>query len=257
MTGRADLTDVSTSALERLRGAIDSGQLKTPVDSAALVGLGIRHQLDALRATLGGLHSSACLAVLDAVLAERRDRRPPPELVWTGPEGAGATARDTAVVLRALFEGARESVILAGYSFSHARDVLEPLHGSMRRHGVQATFFVDVPQAERVLDEPESHAGLHLRDFLSRNWPFGDPRPRLFYDRRALTPGPPYSSLHAKCVTVDGIRAFISSANFTQRGQDRNIETGVLIEDPVFASFLAGQWLGLIETGYVVEFAVE
>ncbi len=45
------------------------------------------------------------------------------------------------------------------------------------------------------------------------------------------------------CVVVDGARAFDSSANFTQRGQERNIEVGVLIADPSFASYLAGQCL--------------
>jgi phosphatidylserine/phosphatidylglycerophosphate/cardiolipin synthase-like enzyme len=53
---------------------------------------------------------------------------------------------------------------------------------------------------------------------------------------------------------VDGARAFVSSANFTQRAQEQNIEVGVLIDDANFASFLAGQWLGLIEAGIVGEF---
>jgi phosphatidylserine/phosphatidylglycerophosphate/cardiolipin synthase-like enzyme len=53
---------------------------------------------------------------------------------------------------------------------------------------------------------------------------------------------------------VDGLRAFVSSANFTQRAQERNIEVGVLIEDPSFSSFLTGQWLGLIDAGFVAEY---
>ncbi len=48
---------------------------------------------------------------------------------------------------------------------------------------------------------------------------------------------------------VDGVKAFVSSANFTQRGQERNIEVGVLIDDASFAGFLAGQWLGLVDWG--------
>lgn len=32
-------------------------------------------------------------------------------------------------------------------------------------------------------------------------------------------------------------------------GQERNIEVGVLLDDPSFAEFLARQWLGLIESG--------
>ena len=153
-----------------------------------------------------------------------------------------------------LFEGARESVLLAGYSFDHARDVLSPLYASMRDHGVDARFFVDVPQLEPCNEPDSMHLSRHLGRFLAESWPFGLPRPRVYYDKRALQPGPPYCSMHAKCVVVDGARAFVSSANFTQRGQERNIEVGVLIDDPGFASFLAGQWLGLIDGGLVGEY---
>lgn len=248
---RANLAPVATSSLERLRQGVASGELSLPLDRAALVGFGIKNQLDALEQALCGHGKHACLAVLDAVLAERAARKPAPELVWTGPEGATATARDTAVVLRSLFEQAREHVVLAGYSFSHAHDVLAPLHAVMRDHGVQATFFVHIPQVQHAVADSDAYVAQHLGAFTKDNWPFGPPFPRLFYDGRALVPGPPYSSLHAKCVAIDGLRAFVSSANFTQRGQERNIEVGVLIEDPVFASHLAGQWLGLVESGAV------
>ncbi len=249
---RRSLRLVSTTVLEQLRAAIASGLLKPPLDRAALVGFGVRHQLDAIEHALAGHRSAACLAVLDVALSEREGRKPPPELVWTGPEAPAGSARDTAVVLRELFESARESVILAGYSFKYARDVLAPLRGAMRAHGVDARFFVHVPQVERG-EDVETHAARHLGAFLAESWPFGEPRPRIYFDERALVPGPPYSSLHAKCVVVDGARAFVSSANFTQRAQEHNIEVGVLVTDASFASFLAGQWLGLVDAGLVRE----
>ncbi|CAN5190824.1 hypothetical protein BH09MYX1_BH09MYX1_11360 [soil metagenome] len=253
--GGANLKDVATTVLAQIRDAVASNSLKTPIDRTTLIAFGIRHQVvhDALERALAGHRSAACLAVLEVVLAERTDLRPPPELVWTGPEGPAGTARDTAVVLRALFEEARESVILAGYSFDHARDVLAPLHRAMKDHGVDVRFFVDVKQALRPVDSAE-YLEAELGSFLANNWPFGDPRPRVYYDKRALQPGPPWCSMHAKCVVVDGRRAFVSSANFTQRGQERNIEVGVKIEDPSFASFLAGQWMGLVEAGIVGEY---
>ncbi len=252
MAERASLREVSTATLEQLREGLVSGRLKPPLDRATLVGFGLRHQLDALEGALAGHKTPACLTALDVALSERALRAPTPELVWTGPEATSATARDTAVVLRELFEGARESVILAGYRFDHAESVLAPLHGRMRDKAVEARFFVDVPQIERGVDV-SAHLARHLGAFHANSWPFGEPRPRLFYDKRALTPGPPYCSLHAKCVVVDGARAFVSSANFTQRGQERNIEVGVLIDDPTFAGFLAGQWLGLVESGLCLE----
>jgi PLD-like domain len=253
MKARTSLKEVATTVLVQLRQAVASGTLKPPMDRAALVGFGIRHQLDAIEGALAGHKSAACLAVLDVVLAEREERKPTPELVWTGPEALAGTARDTAVVLRDLLEGARESVILGGYSFKYAKDVLAPLHASMKANQVDARFFVHVPQVERG-DSLEGYLEKHLGGFLRESWTFGEPRPRLYYDKRALIPGPPYSSLHAKCVVVDGARAFVSSANFTQRAQARNIEVGVLIEDASFASYLAGQWLGLIDAGIVGEF---
>jgi hypothetical protein len=253
MTPRASLKHVSTQVLEQLRAGIASSLIKPPVDRASLIGFGIRYQLEAIEYALAGHKTPACLSILETTLSERDVRRPSPELVWTGPEATAGTARDTAIVLRELFESARETVILAGYSFDHAHDVLAPLHRSMQSYGVEARFFVDVPQTQG-LEAPEGYLARHLGTFVSENWPFGEPRPRIYYDKRALQPGPPFCSLHAKCVVIDGAKAFVSSANFTQRGQERNIEVGVLVEDVSFASFLAAQWLGLVEGGIVGEF---
>lgn len=192
---RPSLKNVSTTVLVELRNAVASGLLRAPVDRAALVGFGIRHQIEAIERSLAGHKTAACLAILDVALAERGDRRPTPELVWTGPEAPVGTARDTAVVLRSLFEGARESVILAGYSFDHARDVLAPLHASMAEHQVTARFFVDIPQIARG-EVPEAHLARCFTRFLDDNWPFGEPRPpALLRQARAVpwtaVPQPP------------------------------------------------------------------
>src|ERR1019366_7442670 len=55
--------------------------------------------------------------------------------------GRRATAASTS-------PSSRESVILAGYSFDHARDVLAPLHQAMQVHHADTRFFVDLPQVE-------------------------------------------------------------------------------------------------------------
>jgi phosphatidylserine/phosphatidylglycerophosphate/cardiolipin synthase-like enzyme len=186
------------------------------------------------------------------VIAERKKHdRPPPELVWTGPEAASAVARDTAVVLRELFESAQDRVVLAGYSFWNAPQVLGPLHDVMRTRGVTAKFFVDIDQVTTVPVNPSAYATQRLQGWVDGNWQFGEPYPEVFCDRRALVPGPPWSSLHAKCVAVDGARAFVSSANFTGRGQERNIEAGVLLYDSTFAGQLERQLVGLIGAGLV------
>lgn len=246
------LADVSTASLERIHAGLHSGQLRLPISRARLIGFGVRAQLDTLAGVLGGHPREACLAIVDAVLAERARERPAPELVWTGPEGAQATARDTAVILRDLFEHARERVVLAGYSFHNSVQVLGPLHRAMQDHAVDALFFIDVDQPSRPVADPGDALQRQLQAFIDRNWTFGPPYPRLYCDHRAQHPGPPWSSLHAKCVVVDGERNFLSSANFTGRGQERNIEAGVLLHDPTFAAQLERQWLGLIEADLVL-----
>jgi phosphatidylserine/phosphatidylglycerophosphate/cardiolipin synthase-like enzyme len=60
------------------------------------------------------------------------------------------------------------------------------------------------------------------------------------------------ASLHAKCVVIDHRLALVTSANFTDRGQNRNIEAGVTIEDEAFARALERQWANLVEAGVVV-----
>jgi len=227
--------------------------VRAPISRSKLIAYGLREQLDPLVSTLAGFSTQACISLLDAVLAEREKfDRPAPELVWTGPEGARATARDTAVILRELFESAQERVILAGYSFLNSDRVLKALHGSMSARGVVASFFVDVDQVQRSVKDPEAALQEQLRRFVASNWSFGPPFPDVYCDRRAGKPGPPWSSLHAKCVAVDGQRSFLSSANFTGRAQDRNIEAGVLINDSTFTGQLERQWLGLIRAGLVV-----
>jgi len=247
------LSEVSTSSLERIRDALRSANLRAPLARSNLIAFGVRAQLDALLAVLEGHPQGAVLSLLDAVLAERAAlARPAPELVWTGPEGGHAAARDTAVVLRELFESARQRVILGGYSFLNAKSVLAPLHRVMRDHGVVAYFFVQIDQLEHAVADADDYGRAALQGFLRDNWPFGAPYPNLYCDRRALVAGPPWSSLHAKCVAVDGQRAFVSSANFTTRAQDRNIEAGVLLHDATFATQLERQWLSLVEDGLVL-----
>lgn len=254
MSDHADLSGVATSTLERVRAALARKEIATPITTAGLLALGVRHQLDAVEGALSGHSALACLSIVEVALAERREAaRPDAELVWTGPERTNATARDTAVVLRSLFESAEQQVILAGFSFEKGSAILQPLHRVMTERGVDVRLFVNIEQVQRPDVDPQAHAAAAIATFRATAWPFGDPSPRIYYDRRALVPGPPWSSLHAKCVVVDGERAFVSSANFSLRAQEHNIETGVLLHDAAFARHLARQWIGLIEAGLVVE----
>lgn len=54
------------------------------------------------------------------------------------------------------------------------------------------------------------------------------------------------ASWHAKCVVVDDEVAFITSANFTDWAQERNVEAGALIRSRAFATQLRLQFDALV-----------
>lgn len=237
MSGFRGLLDVSLPELEHLMSSIERSSIVPPLTASKLqaAGLGDRG-LD----WLAGLDRDSTLAILRAIVAERSSRPVPRlDLVWTGPEAIVSPARDTAVVVRELFDRAERSVLVAGFSFDHGADLLEPLHRAMRDRGVDARIYLHI----------QDEAGAER--FLQRNWPFGPPHPRLFHDPRTIG-DPPLANLHAKCMVVDARFSFVSSANFTDRGHTRSIEVGVLIEDRTFARHLLGQWQRATDAGLLL-----
>ena len=210
--------------------------------------------LDALQhhASLGATGAQLA-AMLEVVIAERedgRERSPPPELVWSGPEAGLMASRDTSVVLRALFASAERSVLVAGFVVYEGRSIFEALAARMDVvPSLSVRFFLNVA---RAWSDARSDAEV-LREFAegfrARQWP-GARLPEVFYDRRALSAERgPRAALHAKCVVVDDARALVTSANFTEAAQTRNIEAGALVHDAVFAQALRAQFEALVDAG--------
>ena len=246
------LTALSLPQLRSLTEAIERGELACPVGRAALIQHGTGPGTDDVLAALGELPRDAALAALRIALAERVLRPPPHlDLVWTGPDPRLGHARDTAVLVRELFEGAQASVLIAGYSFDHGQDIFAALHAGMRDRGVTVEVFADVPGRAATAQGLAAHVRAYVDTFLGRNWPFGPPWPTIYYDPRTVAPGGA-ASLHAKCIVVDGRRTLVTSANFTDRGQTRNVELGVLIDDPGFGARVVGQFRALVDSGLLV-----
>jgi phosphatidylserine/phosphatidylglycerophosphate/cardiolipin synthase-like enzyme len=247
--GARGLSSLPEHELVRLRDAAREHKLTAPLTSAGLHAAGFGRYTSELIPTLVGLSLDAIVVVADVALAERAHRKPPHlRLVWTGPEGEGTTARETEALVSDLFTQARHEVLIAGFRFDHGKDMFAPLYTSMRDRGVVATVFldVDIPGEAKTTDGTRDYAERAIDRFYKHNWPFGDPRPTVYYDPRTALPGPPWASLHAKCVVVDEQRTFITSANFTERGHERNIELGVLIIDSSFAAQVVEQWRALV-----------
>lgn len=60
---------------------------------------------------------------------------------------------------------------------------------------------------------------------------------------------------HAKVVVIDDEKAFVTSANFTEWAQQRNVEAGVLVRNAEVARQLRQQFEGLVQSKQVRRFA--
>ena len=88
----------------------------------------------------------------------------------------------------------------------------------------------------------------YAKTFKSKHWPTGSRPPKVYYDPRAIDPDrSKRASLHAKCIVVDGEEVFVSSANFTERAQHRNVEVGVRISSAKIALQLTNHFAKLAE----------
>lgn len=241
---------LSGDVLHSLAAGLRSGRLSPPYSALVLhfycpgeTCFGVATRMQQLYSD--GL-SSVHLGLLLESIAEARERESigkAIDLVWSGPEGVGVTNRDTGTVVRELFLSAYEQVLLAGYAVYQGQEVFRTLATRMEElPGLQVHMFLDVKRKH----SDTSPDKLILREFGKRfrevEWP-GSRLPEVFYDPRSLSLDPgKRSSLHAKCVVIDKQTAFVSSANFTEAAQERNIEAGVLIRSESFASSLANHF---------------
>lgn len=177
------------------------------------------------------------------------------ELVWTGPDVPKPGMRDTAVVVRELFRQATTSVLIASYSLDrpeHIRQLFGELANKMDHcPDLKVRMFVDVHRKKSNQTTP---ALVWLRQFAENFrqnlWP-GTRLPEVFYDPRALEDGEKQARLHAKCVIVDDRQFFITSANFSKAAHTRNIEAGILLDDPRRAIELRQRFDTLISTHHL------
>lgn len=207
----------------------------------------------ALRNFMADGFSSRHLATVVGGIAAAAERTPKPtslfDLVLSGPDLPGVPTADTAAVMRTLIGQATREVILVGYAVHDGRKVFEPVARRMEEiPGLAVTICLDI---QRVWNDPTPSADLiarFARDFRTKHWPWPT-LPALYYDPRSLETGDARASLHAKCVIIDRSRALITSANFTDAAQRKNVEVGVEIRYPPTAARLADYFLGLCSCG--------
>ena len=260
------IAHLSASTLESLAGATERGLLSPPFSE---IGVGrfvaAAERADAVRFLdelhAGGVSERGLTTTLRTAAAARRvgESKPAPALVWSDLDLAGS--RDTAVVCRELFRDAERSVLLSTFSLGHrasdgeepGNPVLRPLAEQMVvRPELTVRLFVNLRRLAHMAHASEREIEDVFVSWFRRDiWPW-ELLPEIYYDPRSLSSNSGDGAcLHAKCVVVDDRRAFVSSANLTEAAHERNIEAGVLLDDPLFAKGLRRQFESLIDKRFV------
>ncbi len=249
------LTDVDLMALA---SALRSGRLQPPYKAVAVGRFCDTGHAAAVTQYLAHLDGEGMqprhLAHLAEAVLTTRVQHPQPadviDLVWTGPETLGISNRDTGVVVRDLFGCAESEVLVAGFAVYQGREVFRPLAERMAEvPDLRVRLFLDVQRSPGDYAPDWELLRRFAHRFRTQEWP-GGRLPEQYYDPRSLdAEAVKRSSLHAKCVVVDRRVALVTSANFTEAAQTRNIEVGALVQSYRFATRLAEHFEALATAG--------
>ena len=257
------LRALGKAALTGLAEALASGRIATPISRAALEPHVPEEHLPAVTGALAELaadgmlprHIASALRLLieERAAAQRMSDRV--QLVWSPPDLDAIDARDTAVVVQDLFRRAEHTVLISTYALDEKKKA-EALFGDLAARmdagpALSVRIFANIHRKHG----DETASSTLVREFAQRMrddvWP-GTRLPEVFYDPRSLeTEGHKRAVLHAKAVVVDARWTLLTSANFTEAAQERNIEAGVVIDDAELAKRVARQFEQFVEGGVV------
>lgn len=150
-----------------------------------------------------------------------------------------------------LFAQAERSVLVSSYVVYQGARVFESLGCRLvERPELRVRLFLHVGRKER----DTRHDSEILREFVTRfarEWPWAR-KPEVYYDPRSLAlDASQRAAWHAKCAVVDDEVAFVSSANFTEWAQQRNVEAGALVRNAPFAVQVRAQFDALVRSKQV------
>jgi phosphatidylserine/phosphatidylglycerophosphate/cardiolipin synthase-like enzyme len=252
---------LSRSALFAMAQGLESGRLTLPTYEFVVAAyVGNEHcrvvMVELNQLVQQGMHPQHLAYMLKLLAHDRQLSEQFVDLVWSGPEVAGAESRDTGVVFRELFAHAKRTVHLASYVLDtgkKGRDLFEGLALKMDSEpNLRVRFFVNVQRKFNDDRTKEIILANFAQDFR-RMWP-GKRVPDMFFDPRALEPrGIVNACLHAKCLIIDERWVLVTSANFTEAAQERNIEAGVVLDNQGLAKRMVSQFERLVGQKYGVE----
>ena len=258
--GLQALYNLSVTNLRTLASALRSGPLAFGLSKSAIQQI-VGDKSSELTLCLEQLQRSGLsakhVAVLVDAIADTRVCAPDPavmfEMVLSGPDVPGIPTEDTAAVVQTLFREAKSEILLVGYAVYKGERLFEPLAAKFRENpDLKVTFCLDIARRFGDTSLDSEIVRRFAAEFRKHHWPWLE-LPAVYYDPRGLTPvADQRASLHAKCVVVDRCSALITSANFTEAAQYRNIELGLLIRHRPIAERISEYFKGLIASGILV-----
>ncbi len=259
------LLSLAPSELRMLAGAIRMGRLSAPYsplivrqllggDAADSVVSNLRELVDR-GVTSTGLAES--LELLAMALQQRPKIEDLLELVVTGPQVGGVASRDTGIVVSELFSKAEHSVVVTGYAVYQGMKVFRALANRMEEvPKLRVRMYLDIARKAGDTTIDAELVQRFCQAFRKTQWPPATRLPEIYYDPRSTAlERKNAAALHAKCVVVDTRHVFVSSANFTEAGQTRNIELGLLLKSEVIASRIVDFFEQIIAGGYLMRAA--
>lgn len=209
------------AAVSAFRSGAASGSVRRAWD--LLTEMGSRSSFEALGGMLSGI----------LVTRERLDR--PVDVVWTGPAPSQSQPRLTSVTVEDLVDRARRSILLIGYAIYDEAGVVGALERAATRN-----VAIDL-LLERNVDNPR-YAG-------PRYPPFGTlPARRWCWPIEQREHG---AALHAKVIVIDRHLVMVGSANITKNAMTKNLECGLLIDQPRVATEIHHHLDSLVAAGLI------
>ncbi|TFD99517.1 DISARM system phospholipase D-like protein DrmC [Jeotgalibacillus sp. R-1-5s-1] len=162
--------------------------------------------------------------------------------VWTGPSFSTSPIKNkTFETIKSMFLSAEKEIVIVGYNFSLESTIVkllvkELIDASNRGCRINIIFHENETNKKRILE----------------SWPMDVRLPHLYYWESKKREG--YTtSLHSKLICIDQRQLLVTSSNFTLNGLEKNIETGVLIENDNSVKQIREQFRSLLNRNEIVK----
>ena len=182
------------------------------------------------------------------------------DLVWTGQHLASLKSRATSIVIQELFSLAQDYIFICSYALDRGEkgeNLFREL--AIRMDNIPTLNVVLFLNLNRSLNDARAESILiqEFAETFRKIWR-GKRWPTIFFDPRSLsTKKDSRACLHAKCIVIDDQQLFVTSANFTEAAQERNLELGILLKNSVKAKTLRSQLESLIADNVLRKLVLE